>query len=51
MAYSDIFLNITVFLSQGQAGEALGLSNGAVIRVSRNTGEKSTFKLLVVKGF
>jgi len=51
IAHNDIFLHITVFLSQGQEGEAFGLSNGTVIRMSRNSGEESTLKLLVVKGF
>jgi hypothetical protein len=51
MAHNDIFLNITVFLSQGQAGEALELSNGTVIRMSQSSGEESTFKISVVKGF
>jgi len=51
MAHKDIFLNIAVFLSQEQAGEALEISNGAVIRMSQSTGEQSTFKLLIVKGF
>ena len=51
MAHNDTFLKITVFLSQGQAGEVLELSNGAIIRMSRNTGDESTFKLSVVKGY
>jgi hypothetical protein len=50
MVHNDIFLNITVFISQGQAGEALELSNEAVIRMSRSTAEESTFRVLFVKG-
>lgn len=50
MVHNDIFLNITVFISQGQAGEALELSNEAVVRMSRSTAEESTFRVLFVKG-
>lgn len=50
MVHNDIFLNITVLISQGQAGEALELSNEAVIGMSRSTAGESTFRVLFVKG-